>query len=217
MNREIYKKITGVDGLNRALIGLDAAIENKLEVKINVSIVNGLNNNEVFDLIEFAKEKGVALQLIELQPVNSGMNGFNNLHYPLSIIEEKLIKNGAKLVLRKLHNRPIYVLPNGVKVEIVKSYDNPIFCAGCMRVRLLANGTLIPCINWKGPGIPLLPRIKNKPRSEAVKGAITAFIDVNSIRRPYTLYKLDTSQVNTNGKDLRIKLPKKNYNKNLLQ
>ncbi|MGC8572794.1 MAG: GTP 3',8-cyclase MoaA [Caldisphaera sp.] len=209
LNREIYYKITGVDGLEKALNGLEAAIENGLKVKINTSIVNGLNDREVMDLVEFAASKGVTLQLIELQPINSGSKQFSSLHYPLSLIENLLIKKGANVILRKLHNRPIYKLPNGAIVEVVKSYNNPLFCAGCMRVRLLADGTLIPCINWRKPGVNLLPKIRNKPRNIAIKNTINAFIEVNTLRKPYVLYNLNTNQYVSNGRDLRLKIPKK--------
>ncbi|MFP3143841.1 MAG: GTP 3',8-cyclase MoaA [Caldisphaera sp.] len=209
LNRETYYKITGVDGLEKALKGLDAALENGLKTKINASIVKGLNDREVMDLVEFSAKKGVTLQLIELQPINSGSKQFNNLHYPLSLIEEILIKKGAKIILRKLHNRPIYELPNGAIIEMVKSYNNPLFCAGCMRVRLLANGTLIPCINWRKPGVNLLPKIRNKPRDIAIKNTIEAFKEVNMLRKPYTLYRLDTTQYASNSREIRLKIPKK--------
>ncbi len=209
LNRETYYKITGVDGLEKALRGLDAALKYDLKVKINASIVNGLNNNEVMELIKFASDKKVSLQLIELQPINAGSKQFNSLHYPLSLIEDILIKNGAKVKSRKLHNRPIYIMQDGTEVEMVKSYNNPIFCAGCMRVRLLANGTLTPCINWKKPGVLLLPRIRNKPRDVAIKNAIDAFIEVNMLRRPYTLYNINTNQYITNKDGIRIFIPKK--------
>ncbi|MDP8002682.1 MAG: GTP 3',8-cyclase MoaA [Caldisphaera sp.] len=209
LKKEIYKKITGVDGLEKALQGLDEALQYNFKIKINVSVIKGLNDNEIYDLIDFASKKNIMLQLIELQPINSGANNFSDLHYPLYLIENMLIKKGAKVERRELHNRPIYILPNNVRVEIVKSYDNPIFCAGCMRVRLLADGTLIPCINWKLPGINILSAIRVKPKELAVQNAIKAFIKVNYLRRPYTLYRIDTKEFVSNGKDLRILLPKK--------
>jgi len=78
-----------------------------------------------------------------------------------------------------------------------------------MRVRLLANGTLIPCINWRKPGVNLLPKIRNKPRDIAIKNTIEAFKEVNMLRKPYTLYRLDTTQYASNSREIRLKIPKK--------
>ncbi|MEB2792653.1 MAG: GTP 3',8-cyclase MoaA [Caldisphaeraceae archaeon] len=211
LRRSIYKKITGIDGLEKAIRGLEKAISIGFTIKINVSVVRGLNESEIWQLVDFARKKGVVLQLIELQPINSGARGFEKLHFPLFLIEKELIERGARKLRRKMHNRPIYILPDGAKVEIVKSYNNPVFCAGCNRVRLLSNGMLIPCINWKGPGVSLFPGIRGSSREKAVESVVEAFIRVNSLRKPYALYQIYTKDYVSNGKGLRLAIPKKGF------
>ncbi|MCE4607468.1 MAG: GTP 3',8-cyclase MoaA [Caldisphaeraceae archaeon] len=211
LRRNVYKKITGIDGLERAIRGLEKAISIGFVVKINVSVVRGLNENEIWQLVDFAHQKGVVLQLIELQPINSGAKGFEKLHFPLFLIEKELIERGARKFRRKMHNRPVYILPDGTRVEIVKSYNNPVFCAGCNRVRLLPDGMLIPCINWKLPGVSLFPGIRESPREKAVESVVEAFIKVNLLRKPYALYQIYTKDYISDGKELRLTIPKRSF------
>ena len=206
LNREHYRAITGVDGLDRVLEGLRAARDAGLSVKVNVTVTN-VNRDDVWDVIRYASLNGFKVQLIELQPVNEGLKVFGRQHVPLEGIERQLLAAGAKVRVRDLHNRPIYVLPDGTEVEVVKPYNNPLFCAGCSRVRLLADGTLTPCINYRGPGINLLRRIRGLSYDDAVREAKRALIEVNQLRRPYYMWRLDIDGGLRRGAGLRISLP----------
>ncbi len=206
LNRDHYKAITGVDGLDRVLDGLRAAAEVGLSVKVNVTVTR-VNRDDVWDVIKFASSNGFRVQLIELQPVNEGLRVFRQQHVPLEDIEKELLRAGARVRFRELHNRPIYVLPDGTEVEVVKPYDNPLFCAGCRRVRLLADGTLTPCINYRGPGVNLLRRIRGLAYEAAVEEARRALVEVNLIRRPFYLWRLDTDGGLRRAAGLRMPLP----------
>ncbi|MEM4558931.1 MAG: GTP 3',8-cyclase MoaA [Acidilobaceae archaeon] len=212
LRRDRYKFITGVDGLDRVLRGLDAAINAGFRVKINALILYGVNHDEVFDLVEFSKVKGVILQLIELIPVGLGSKLLKTHRFSLSSIEEKFVEMGAKVEVRELHYRPIYKLPDGAIVEVVKPYSNPIFCSGCNRLRLDSSGRLSPCINWRGERINILEYIrKAKSRDEAVLATIKAFLEANWLRRPFYLFNKDIimpqQTLRINGE--RIQIPKK--------
>ncbi|MGC9210124.1 MAG: GTP 3',8-cyclase MoaA [Acidilobus sp.] len=206
LNREHYRAITGVDGLDHVLDGLRESAKAGLKVKVNVTVTR-INVNDVWDVIMFASEMGFKVQLIELQPVNLGMKVFSNQHVPLDQIEERLLAMGAKRRTRDLHNRPLYVLPDGTEVEVVKPFNNPLFCAGCTRVRLLADGTLIPCINYRGIGVNLLRRIRGLGEEEAVEEVVRALIEVNSLRRPYYLWRLDLRDGAKSVRGLRLSIP----------
>ena len=189
LRRDRYRFITGVDGLERAIRGVKAAVNAGLIVKINALILRGVNEDEVFDLIEFSRSLGVTLQLIELIPVGMGARLLKTHRLPLELVEEKLKAMGATVEIRRLHNRPIYRLPNGAVVEIVRPHGNPIFCSGCNRLRLDSSGKLSPCINWRGERIDLLSRIRGaSSREEAIVEVMRALIEANWLRRPFTLY-----------------------------
>jgi GTP 3',8-cyclase len=67
-----YRELTGNGSLTDVLTGIEAAIEAKFpQVKLNMVLMKGKNDDEVFDLIDFAREKAVTLRFIELMPVST--------------------------------------------------------------------------------------------------------------------------------------------------
>lgn len=189
LKRDRYRFIVGVDGLERAIRGLRTALDAGIKAKVNALVLFGVNHDEVFDLIEFSHSMGATLQLIELIPVGLGAKILHSHHYSLDHVEKRLLDMGARVEHRELHNRPIYTLPSGAKVEIVKSTGNPIFCAGCDRLRLDAMGRLSPCINWKGERLDLLSEIREAvSREDAVERVARALMKVNAWRKPFYMF-----------------------------
>jgi len=213
LKRERYKFITGVDGLNKVLEGLKAASEAGFSsIKINAVILKNVNEDEVWDLANLALRHGTILQLIELHPVGLGALMFRKYFKPLDDIERELRKRSVKIIRRDLHNRPIYILDSGLKVEVVRPYNNPIFCAGCRRIRLLPEGFLSPCLNWRGPYVNMIKEVRKEHDFESkVIAAMKSIIKTNNMRRPYYMWSLKNSTLRIKRTDsLRIKfLPKK--------
>lgn len=189
LRRDRYKFITGVDGLERGVRGVKAAVESGLRVKINALILRGVNDDEILELAEFARSMGVVLQLIELIPVGLGAKLLKSHRFPLAVVEGELKAMGAKVRFRSLHKRPIYELPSGAIIEIVKPHENPVFCSGCNRLRLDSSGNLSPCINWRGERINIVKAIKEaESRDEAVGRVMEMLLEANTMRRPFYLY-----------------------------
>ncbi len=189
---EKYKFITGVPGLDKVLFGLKAAKNAGLSIKINSVILKDVNQDEVISLADLAHKYNAILQLIELHPVGLGAKFFKTYFYPLSKIEKQLIEMGAKIEYRKLHNRPIYVLPDGQRIEIVKPYANPVFCAGCTRIRIGPFGDLSPCLNYTGPRPTILNILRaSSSFEEKVYLVASAIIDLVSKRKPYFMCSIN--------------------------
>src|SRR2546425_1697361 len=71
LRRERFSKISGIDALERVLRGIDEAGRGGLDpVKGNSVAVRGYNDDEILDLIEFAREKGISLPVIEFIPLD---------------------------------------------------------------------------------------------------------------------------------------------------
>lgn len=139
---ETYGAITGCKegDLEKALAGIDAAREAKLEpIKLNVVVLKR-NENEIPDLIEFSKEKGLILQLIELLDLkNLGISG------DIESIERGLQATANAIRTREMHRRKKYFL-DGAEVEVVRPMDNTEFCANCTRLRVTSDGKIKPCL-----------------------------------------------------------------------
>jgi cyclic pyranopterin phosphate synthase len=141
---ETYSRITGgsEEDLKRVLEGIDAAIQAGLTpVKVNVVVLKE-NEDEIWDLIDFAREKGVILQLIELLNLNN-----RNLGGDLVKIEQELEAQADRIVTRDMHRRRKYFLRGGeVEVEVVRPIDNTEFCEHCNRLRVTSDGKFKPCL-----------------------------------------------------------------------
>jgi cyclic pyranopterin phosphate synthase len=204
MNRERFKKITGVDGLDRVLRGVKVAIEAGLTpLKLNF-VATKLNLDEVFRVIDFASEVGADVHLIELHPVGMGKESFN-MHERLEGIESILSKIAKKVEYREKHIRPRYVLPSGVTVEVVKPFANPLFCAGCNRIRLTADGKLKTCLYREDKVIDIMGILRGDYQ-EHIKLELlrTAFLVANKIREPNFKFTLKTDHRIPLNRGLRI-------------
>jgi cyclic pyranopterin phosphate synthase len=73
LKRDVFKRMTGVDVLDKVLAGIAAAKEAGLDpIKINAVIVRGHNEDEVADFAAFAREYDVKMRFIEFMPLDSG-------------------------------------------------------------------------------------------------------------------------------------------------
>ncbi|MFC1755308.1 GTP 3',8-cyclase MoaA [Thermoproteota archaeon] len=149
LNHERFKKLTGVDRLNETIEAIKAAIKTEfLPVKINTTVMRGINDDEIEELIEFSRELGGSdtniLQLIELVTTESRF--YYKYHFPMKSIENELKKKSISSMERVSHKRPKYELPNKVIVEIVRPMHNTEFCMGCNRIRVTYDGKFKPCL-----------------------------------------------------------------------
>mgnify|MGYP000610023905 CR=1 FL=1 len=79
LDRAKFEQMTRRDELVRVLAGIDAAIGAGFSsVKINVVIERGVNDNEILDLAEFGRSKGVEVRFIEYMPLDADGTWQNN-------------------------------------------------------------------------------------------------------------------------------------------
>ncbi|MEL9940609.1 MAG: GTP 3',8-cyclase MoaA [Ignisphaera sp.] len=184
LNRERYRYVTGLDALDKVLKGLETALEAGLKpVTINVVVLNSINDDEYKDFIEFASSHGYRLRFIELEPISVPSTVFKKLYKPLDSIIKYLEGVATRKYFRDLHHRPVYILDTGIEVEIVKWLHNTYFCMYCNRIRLTANGVLLPCI-MSARGIDLKPFLRPNIDLDGIR---KAFIAVNELRRPFNI------------------------------
>lgn len=142
LNPETYRRITGCKegDLQKVIAGIDAARAAGLTpVKLNVVVLKE-NEAEIPQLIEFSREKGLILQLIELLDLkNLGVSG------DIERIEHELAAKADRIQTRQMHRRRKYFL-NGAEVEVVRPMDNTEFCANCTRLRVTSDGKIKPCL-----------------------------------------------------------------------
>jgi len=182
LNAETYNKLT--EGrIENVLEGVKAAVAARFyPVKLNMVILNGVNGEAVPEMIEFARQTGIILQLIELDPVNVDGAYFSAYHKFLDEHEEMLRQKAVKVETRRfMHNRHIYHLPD-VTVEVVHPIENRDFCMHCTRLRVTSDGKLKPCLMRNDNVVDVLTPMRRGASDEELK---ELFMLVNQRREPY--------------------------------
>lgn len=184
LNPETYTKLT--DGnLENTLEGVQAAVAAGFNpVKLNMVVLKGVNVDAMPDMMNFARQTGTILQLIELDPVNVNDEYFSAYHNLLDEHEETLRQKAMRIETRKfMHNRHIYHLPD-VTVEVVHPTENREFCAHCTRLRVTSDGKLKTCLMRNDNLIDVLSPMRSGASDENLR---ELFVQANQVREPYNI------------------------------
>ncbi len=147
---ERYDSITGVPGmLSRVLDGIGEARKAGLPVKVNCVVRRHSNEDEVLDFARLARSWGVPVRFIEYMPFDG--KRFWDMEKVVSGAEVVKVV-GSVYDLVQVPREPgatseSYRFADGSKGEIgtVSSMTKP-FCLDCDRIRLTADGKLVPCL-----------------------------------------------------------------------
>lgn len=182
LTAEKFKRITGVDALKSVILGITKAKEAGLyPVKVNMVLLKGLNENEVSEMIAFARENDVILQIIELESPHES-EWYREYHASLDSVERLLESMAERITIRKMHHRKKYHLQGGGEVEVVKPMHNTEFCRNCNRIRVTSNGKLKPCLFRNDNLIDILGPIRRGASEETLK---KLFLEAVKLREPY--------------------------------
>ncbi len=181
LREDTYRKITGKDLLKNVLKGIEAVLKcNYEQVKVNVVVLKGINDGELYDILNFARRQKVILQLIELETNSRDSLMYNNYHVSFTKIRSFLRRNSVRLIKRKEQNRPVFYLKNGGIVEIVNPMEDNSFCLKCTKLRITSDAKLKPCL-FSRNYIDIAEIVKDRNEKELSM----AFIHVLEFRRPF--------------------------------
>ncbi len=141
INPEVYSIITRSNSeyLENVRNGLESAIAvGFYPIKLNMVILNGLNDVSIDKMTAFAKSNKVILQLIELLDKKSP------LYFNLNSMEKKLEMWATKVKKRHLHGIKKYFI-NSAEVAVVRPH-RPEFCMNCHRIRVTSDGRFKLCL-----------------------------------------------------------------------
>lgn len=187
LDREKYKAITGFDVLPQVLEGIDKAVKLFHPVKLNMVCMKGLNDEEIWDMIDYAAQKNAILQLIEIEVPREMENSwfFKKYFYPLKPLEEKFEKIAVEIKERQMHRRKKYFIPTDygiAEVEVVRSMHNTIFCANCTRIRLTSTGHLKTCLLRRDDLVDIITPLRSGASDEELIGIFKKAV---LMREPY--------------------------------
>lgn len=172
MDEERYKEITGKSGVKTVLSAISNSVRLGIKTKVNCVIMKGINNDEIFNLLDIGKWDPVDIRFIEMMPIGFGKQftgmGTDEIlkmfhtRYPGMKEAEDVRGNGPA----RYFSIPGY---SGYAGFIDAIHCN--FCGQCNRIRLTPEGFLKPCLYYSR-GISL----REKLRSGITKEELTQLI-----------------------------------------
>jgi GTP 3',8-cyclase len=143
-----FRNLTRFDELDRVLAGIATAAPLFPGLKLDTVVIGGVNDDELVNLIEFARQHGAEVRFIEYMDVGGAT------HWSM----QRVVSRREMLSRLEAHYGPIapvlerssapadrYRLPDGEIFGIISSTTEP-FCHSCDRSRLTADGLWYLCL-----------------------------------------------------------------------
>lgn len=145
LNEEKFKKITRIGSLEDVRKGINESINAGFkDIKINVVLMAGINDDEIDDFIDITRNRAVNVRFIELMPLGPCKDWYDERFISTNIVTQKVPE--LKLV-KKDGVANIYKLNDAIGTVGLISPITNIFCKQCNRLRVTADGRLIPCLH----------------------------------------------------------------------
>ncbi|ADU81614.1 GTP 3',8-cyclase MoaA [Helicobacter pylori] len=141
-------KISQKDALKNALEGIEESLKVGLKLKLNTVVMKGVNDDEILELLEYAKNRGIQIRYIEFMENTHAKDLVKGLKeeeildliaQKYEIIETENPKKGSS---------KIYTLENGYQFGIIAPHSDD-FCQSCNRIRLASDGKICPCLYYQ--------------------------------------------------------------------
>jgi len=176
LNAERFQQLTRHGKLDTVIEGIDAAREAGFEqIKLNAVIIKGRNDDEVIDLVNFAKEKVIDLSFIEEMPL--GVITEHNRGESLCTSDEvrEIIQQQYELIpdtFKTAGPSKYYRLTDSdSRIGFISPHSHN-FCGDCNRVRVTVEGRLLLCLGNEH-SVDLREPLRNGCSNEELKSIIT--------------------------------------------
>ena len=141
-----YKSITRGGNLADVLKSINECLSLGIKVKINCVVINGFNDDEIYDFIDMTNHYPIDVRFIELMPLGEGKHfyedGYFNITNYINKIDELYkieddIDSTAKL----------YKLDYAKgRVGVIAPLSSQ-FCNRCNKIKVTSYGKIKPCIS----------------------------------------------------------------------
>lgn len=179
INERLYQRITG-GRLQDVLEGLKAVRSAGMQrVKLNCVLMRGINESQIWPLIEFAAEHELPLRFIELMPVSLTEMLSERNFFPIGEVQALIRKHTPMEPDSTRHGHgpaQYYRLPRfQATVGFIGAITNQHFCDGCNKMRLTADGKIRPCLG-NHLEVDLMNTLRPRIDIEGLRAALLAAI-----------------------------------------
>jgi len=141
----VAQEIAGKDVLKNVLEGVEEALKVGLKVKANMVPMKNVNADEITDVLEYCKARNISVRFIEYMENSHAKKEIQGLKSPelLAILRESYEFEDEGFDGSSPSH--YYKMSDGYRFGIIEPYEDD-FCKKCNRIRLTAEGQLIPCL-----------------------------------------------------------------------
>lgn len=150
LQKEKFNQITRRNYFDKLWENMDLLEANGFQLKLNVVVIKGFNDNEIIDFIELTKERNIQIRFIEFMPFDGNQWNKEKLVSYAEILSQVNYNYSIEKVER-ITDKPNDTAKNHKitsykgSFSVISSVTNP-FCSSCNRIRLTADGKLKNCL-----------------------------------------------------------------------
>lgn len=185
--KESFQEITLKDDFDKVIKAIDKALDYpNANVKINTVPIQNVNEDQLIQLVNLAKDKNLSVRFIEMMPIGYGKQlgclneqQVREIIYPatgeLVSVNEKLGNGPSRYYKGEVFNGNIGFI-SAISHE---------FCQDCNRIRLTSEGFLKTCLQYD-VGVDLRELLRNGSSDQEIKTAIVTAVNNKPLQHQFT-------------------------------
>ena len=198
LNPLTFKKLTRIGDLKKVLDGIHAAIDTGFDkIKLNTVLMKNINENELFDLVDYAVKYYLDISFIEEMPLGQTAFDRKSTSVDNNDILNKLRKKYllSKSDLSTSGPAKYFSIKNTkTRIGLISPHSHN-FCENCNRVRVSCKGELFLCLGHDTK-VELMPLIRSFPNDdEPIKEALLNSMTIKPESHNFDLEKKQPSVV----------------------
>ena len=140
------------NGVERIMRGIDAALNEGMEVKLNAVLMKGMNDGQILPLLDYAFKRGIIIRFLEVMSMG---HLYHNSEKYLITKDEVLHTitshyDFVPLIRSASSTANYWKTDNGNVFGIIANESTP-FCHDCNRLRLDSHGNIFGCLSSNLP------------------------------------------------------------------
>lgn len=185
-----FAQLTRTGQLDKVIDGLHAAQDAGFKrIKLNAVVLKGRNDDEVVDLVEFARREGVDISFIEEMPLGEVSDHGREETYCSSDDVQAMIEARYPLIATPETtpgpSRYFRMADSTSRIGFISPHSHN-FCASCNRVRVTVEGRLLLCLGNEH-SVDLRAVMRRHPGNlAALKQAIVEALPLKPERHHFT-------------------------------
>jgi cyclic pyranopterin phosphate synthase len=166
-----FKAITRIGDIQKTLDGIESALEQNFKsVKLNAVIMKNHNDDEILDLVDYVRERGLDISFIEEMPLGDmGQHDRDKTYCSSDEVLRRIEEKYQLLPSTETTGGPSRYYrsaDNDSRIGFISPHSHN-FCDDCNRVRMTAEGRLLLCLGQEH-SMDLRAIVRAHPTDDAI-------------------------------------------------